>query len=406
MRFQKGLLNFALVSIVAAIGCHAHVARNLPPASQMMHPGPGVGGPGPGVITPASAMVPGLGVGATSQISFLGPSGAEVSWDTCGDGIFDSEPLVMPGRQNFPQGAIYRLKLTNLPGPNRAGIELYPTLEVGPVTPRTDAYLAHAPIPVQFTEEDIDQVLSGNYVTKVIYLPDPEFQELALSGVETLVSMRLDPGVDPIDEADRRGSILAIVRIGNKDFELPSDTTMMGGQVMPVQYTEEVYEEGLEGMGYPNGAIEMNGGMPGMPHGMPTAGFQPSVAPPGVVSGISGPQWGMPYVGTPIGLPGPPHIPLGAPAGLTRHVIKNRTRVHMPQPVDTLKISVKQRPGMSYPRPVQKVRVNEVQREPFRLFGARRGAGYQDGVDYDGGYYDEAYPAGYGTMGNECQTCR
>ena len=52
----------------------------------------------------------------------------------------------------------------------------------------------------------------------MIYLPDPEFQELALAGVETLVSTRLDPGVDPIAEADRRGSILAIVRIGNKDF--------------------------------------------------------------------------------------------------------------------------------------------------------------------------------------------
>ena len=101
----------------------------------------------------------------------------------------------------------------------RPGVQLYPTLEVAPVTPRTDAYLAHAPIPVQFTEEDFDQVVSGNFVTKVIYLPDPEFQELALAGVETLVSTRLDPGVDPIAEADRRGSILAIVRIGSKDLK-------------------------------------------------------------------------------------------------------------------------------------------------------------------------------------------
>ena len=130
--------------------------------------------------------------------------------------MFDSTPLVIPGRQDFYQGAIYRLRLTNIPG--RPGVQLYPTLEVAPVTPRTDAYLAHSPIPVQFTEEDFDQVLSGNFVTKVIYLPDPEFQELALAGVETLVSTRLDPGVDPIAEADRRGSILAIVRMGNKDL--------------------------------------------------------------------------------------------------------------------------------------------------------------------------------------------
>jgi hypothetical protein len=90
--------------------------------------------------------------------------------------------------------------------------------------------LAHNAIPAQFTEEDFDQVLSGNFVTKVIYLPDPEFQELALAGVETLVSTRLDPGVDPIVEADRRGAILAIVRIGNKDLEMPGgEAEYVGG---------------------------------------------------------------------------------------------------------------------------------------------------------------------------------
>ena len=71
--------------------------------------------------------------------------------------MFDSSPLVTPGRQDFLQGAIYRLRLSNIPG--REAVELFPTLEVAPVTPRTDAFLAHAPIPVQFTTEDFDQVL-------------------------------------------------------------------------------------------------------------------------------------------------------------------------------------------------------------------------------------------------------
>ena len=168
---------------------------------------------------------------ATSQIAFLGDNGVQVSWDVSGSGMFDSTPLVIPGRQDFYQGAIYRLKLSNIPG--RAGVQLYPTLEVAPVTPRTDAYLAHAPIPVQFTEEDFDQVVSGNFVTKVIYLPDPEFQELALAGVETLVSTRLDPGVDPIAEADRRGSILAIVRMGSKDLELGAGASGQPGTIVP-----------------------------------------------------------------------------------------------------------------------------------------------------------------------------
>ena len=61
----------------------------------------------------------------------------------------------------------------------------------------------------------------GNFVTKVIYLPDPKYQELAVSGVETLVSTRLEPGVDPILEADKRGTILLIVRLGAIDLEMP-----------------------------------------------------------------------------------------------------------------------------------------------------------------------------------------
>ena len=46
-----------------------------------------------------------------------------------------------------------------------------------------------------------------------------------------------------------------------------------------------------------------------MPMGMPTGGFAPPAVPPNMIAGA--PQWGMPITGTPIGLPGPPHIPLG-----------------------------------------------------------------------------------------------
>ena len=71
----------------------------------------------------------------------------------------------------------------------------------------------------------------GNFVTKVIYLPDPKYQELAISGVETLVSTRLEPGVDPILEADKRGTILLIVRLGAIDL---ADRPNLGGVGSPL----------------------------------------------------------------------------------------------------------------------------------------------------------------------------
>ena len=384
-----------LVAATVALGCGGRLAHNLPPAQQLMHPGPGVGGPGPGVLSVGNQMTqpatpanygPGgspecslcqtggcdiqqvqycegggcLGGGgqATSQISFVGEEGLQISWDVASHGMFDSAPLFVPGRQDFSQGAIYRLRLMNIPG--RPGITLYPTLEVAPVTPRTDAYLAHAPVPIQFTEEDFDQVVSGNFVTKVVYLPDPEFQELALSGVETLVSTRLDPGADPVAEADRRGSILAVLRMGSKD--LGSMGAFTDGVVPAGFGTEYDYDSSYQG---PNGP---NQGMP--PMGMPTSGFAPNAVPPHQIAGMS-PQYGMPHTGTPIGLPGPPHIPLGGPAGLRSHVMKNRTRMNIPPPTNQVRMTVKQRPGMNYPRPVNSVHVNEVNRAPLAPLGGR-----------------------------------
>jgi hypothetical protein len=332
MRFLGVLI---VVVGVAVAGCKVPCGSTMPPAQMMAHPGPGADGPGPGVMmNQAPGMQPMAAM--TSQIAFRGPDGTSFVWDVGAPGAFDSDPLTAPGRYNFPQGGIYRLKMFNIPG--RPGVELYPTLEVAPTMPRTEAFLAHNAIPLQFTEEDFDQVLSGNFVTKVIYLPDPQFQELALAGVETLVSTRLDPGVDPIVEAQRRGAILAIVRLGNKDLQVPTGQVQEGG-VMQTSYQSQAG----------------NNPMPGMPLAMNGMAATPS----NYISGYNAPQYGMPTCGTPIGLPGPPSVPFGVPAGLQKHTMVNRTCVHMPEPTKSEKIVVKQTPGYSYPAPVDHVRIVE-----------------------------------------------
>jgi hypothetical protein len=379
---KRRLQGFVGISLAATLtGCHMPAnspftglaqirpvatphTNNLPPAAMLQHPGPGVEGPGPGIISPASyeaaleaAGVPvgggpggaggpggfgGAGMMApTSQIGFIGPDGMQVRWDVSMPGGFDSSPLVAPGRYDFPQGAIYRLKLTDIPG--REGIELYPSLEVAPVTPRTAAYLAHNAIPFQITEEDLDQVTTGNFVTKVVYLPDPDYQELAVAGVETLVSTRLDPGCDPVVEADRRGSILAIIRIGNKDLESGGAGAAAGGPLAAAG-------GGGPGAGSACGVAA--------PLGMPCGG-DPSQLPPAFLAGMTAPEYGMPRVGTPIGLPGPAHIPLGVPAGLQKHSITNHTKMHIPPPSREMRLHVQEYPGLSYPKPARHAYVAE-----------------------------------------------
>jgi hypothetical protein len=164
---------------------------------------------------------------ARTEVRFAGPAGMKITWySTQPDGHqgFGAQSLEAPGRYNFLQAAIYRLKLSDIP--NRPGVELYPTLEVVPANSKTATFLAHSAVPVSFTEEDFDQVASGNFVVKVIYLPDPNYQDIASTGLAEVVSSQLEPGVDPIVEAQRRGCILLVVRLGNIDLEAPNTPAM------------------------------------------------------------------------------------------------------------------------------------------------------------------------------------
>jgi hypothetical protein len=206
---------------------HAVVDGPAPPGGPIVARGGGPSAAQPGRRFP----------NVRSQISFLDPKDMKIAWQTAagprGEKAY-APGLTVPDRFNFLQGYIYRLRVSDIQG--RPGVVLYPTIEVAPSTPATDAYLTHNAIPVQFTAEDFDQVVDGgNFVTKVIYLPDPKYQELAIAGVETLVSTRLEPGVDPIIEADKRGTILLIVRLGGINLEMPAAVTSAPVESVPVE---------------------------------------------------------------------------------------------------------------------------------------------------------------------------
>ncbi|MBW3543621.1 MAG: hypothetical protein KY476_25500, partial [Planctomycetes bacterium] len=86
---------------------------------------------------------------------------------------------------------------------------------------------------------------------------------------------------------------------------------------------------------------------PGSPAMHPVAGMGPI------------PSWGMPITGTPIGLPGPPHLPLGKPASLQSHTVRNLSDNEIPKPVDHMLIDVKHEPGIRVPAPVRHVQYEE-----------------------------------------------
>ena len=165
-----------------------------------------------GALPPIGLMAP---INARTSVRFSDPIDMRITW--YGPAGLSDTVLTTPARYNFAQGGIYRLKLSNI---GRGGVDLYPTLEVVPATAKTATYLAHSSVPVSFTDEDFEQVLAGNFLVKVIYLPDPQYQDLAaVAGPAEVISTRLEPGVDPIVEARRRGEILLIIRMGNIDLD-------------------------------------------------------------------------------------------------------------------------------------------------------------------------------------------
>jgi hypothetical protein len=277
---------------------HRHGAPMPPPG---MGGGPPYGGFDPGAMGMAQA--PPRFVAQRTQVRFVRPTGMKVAWFTqTADGrtAYSNAPVDAPGRYNFPQGAIYRLKLSNIEG--RPGLEVYPTIEVFPTNPKTESFLAHSSVPVEFTPDDFKQISEGTYVVKVIYLPDPAFQDVASTGTEEILSTRLEPGVDPIQEAIRRGSILAVVRMGNVDQEAPNSPPLNAPAPGGPGPNPLMNFGPLTTPQTPNSMVPFGptgGGGTGLPPGMMSA-------PPGLAPQISSAPMPSPrgIVGTPVSRPG------------------------------------------------------------------------------------------------------
>lgn len=224
-----------------------------------------------GAVAAVGAMPQGLTapINARTSVRFSEPLDMRISWFGP-DGKSDTV-LTTPARYNFAQGGIYRLKLSNI---GKGATDLYPTLEIAPATMKTATFLAHSSVPISFTDEDFEQVTSGNFLVKVIYLPDPQFQDIAaVAGPAEVISTRLEPGVDPVAEARKRGEILAIIRMGNIDLEAKGTPALDAPNpfAMPPRMLPVPVPVGPGGPGGPGGLSDFGPGPEGFgPRPMPT----------------------------------------------------------------------------------------------------------------------------------------
>jgi hypothetical protein len=109
-------------------------------------------------------------------------------------------------------GQVYRLRLMSIP--LHPGAEVFPTVEVidrlyAPV----DQQRRFA-IPVELTQVDLQLAIQGKFVTRVIYLEDPQRALPVRQDHGEQNWFEVAPGRDPLAVADALGRPVAILRLG------------------------------------------------------------------------------------------------------------------------------------------------------------------------------------------------
>lgn len=109
---------------------------------------------------------------------------------------------------------VYRFKVTGIPGNETAAV--YPTIEVIDRLYPPPGQEAKFPIPIEITIEDLRLALSGQFVTRVIYVEDPDQALPIVSDKNRPQWFDAGPTANPLDEADKLGRPVAILRIGGR----------------------------------------------------------------------------------------------------------------------------------------------------------------------------------------------
>ncbi|MCA9005979.1 MAG: hypothetical protein KDA70_11975 [Planctomycetaceae bacterium] len=120
-----------------------------------------------------------------------------------------------PASIGFGVGYVYRVKISGMP--EFPGVELYPTIELIDRLHPPAGLAEQYPIPVSFTAEDIELVLSGRMVTKVVYLERP--QTAVPAQFDRQPTQTITAQKNLIAEADLLGRPMLILRMGGR---LPS----------------------------------------------------------------------------------------------------------------------------------------------------------------------------------------
>mgnify|MGYP000937131356 CR=1 FL=1 len=162
----------------------------------------------PGAIGSQHLLRGGCLPGYFQPVQISVPEGAAVA--LAADGTL-GQAQAAPLRVGLLIGQVYRLSVFNVPF--QPGLEVFPTIEVIDRLYAPRGQERRFAIPIELTQQDLEYALSGKFVTRVIYLEDPQN---ALPARQTNEQNWFDvaPGQDPLLAADALGRPVAILRLG------------------------------------------------------------------------------------------------------------------------------------------------------------------------------------------------
>ena len=155
------------------------------------------------------------------------PKGAKVSINVGGHFEDAAGNTVVVGMQIGP---VYQLKISNIP--YHEGFEVFPTIEVVNRLYPPEGKAKRFPIPIQFTQEELEFALSGRFVTRVVYLEDHDSALPVQDDPARQRYFEAGAGDDPLKVADTFGRPMLIMRMGSR---VPSQDDLAGIAAMQAQ---------------------------------------------------------------------------------------------------------------------------------------------------------------------------
>jgi tetratricopeptide (TPR) repeat protein len=145
-----------------------------------------------------------------------GPKGLTFTLESPAPGRDAGQPLPMPAYFALAAGSAMRFKLSGLPAAEKDPVYALLTL------PPRAGLLATSELPITFSRDDLDAAISGKTVTCALYLARGGKEENA-PRLQTLTSAQMESGKDPVADAAKHGTIVAVLLLSRNlaDLSLP-----------------------------------------------------------------------------------------------------------------------------------------------------------------------------------------